>query len=106
VSNDSDFTDAVELHVSLWAHVGQERALAEYENRVLLLLSDHDATLVARVGPVPGEAAELPTEIHIIRFANQAAFDAYMVDPSRAAMSAQRDAAIDRTQIIRVRPVH
>jgi uncharacterized protein (DUF1330 family) len=105
VSDDLDRTDAVELHVSLWARVGQERALVAYEDRVLALLSDHDATLVARVGPVPGEAAELPTEIHIIRFATQAAFDGYMVDPRRTAMSAQRDAAIARTQIIRVRSV-
>jgi uncharacterized protein (DUF1330 family) len=95
----------VELQVSLWAHVGRERALAEYENRVLVLLADHDATLVARVSPLPGETADLPTEIHIIHFATQAAIDGYMVDPRRAAMSAQRDACIARTQIIRVRSV-
>jgi uncharacterized protein (DUF1330 family) len=94
--------EAVELHVSLWAHVGQERALTEYENRVLALLADHDATLVARVSPRPADAADLPTEIQIIRFATQAALDAYTVDPRRAAMSSERDAAIARTHIVPV----
>jgi uncharacterized protein (DUF1330 family) len=93
---------AVELHVSLWAHVGQERALTEYENRVLALLADHDATLVARVSPLPADAEDLPTEIHIIRFSTQAAFDAFMVDPRRAAMSSERDAAVARTHIVPV----
>jgi uncharacterized protein (DUF1330 family) len=97
--------EAVELHVSLWAHVGNERALTEYENRVLALLADHDANLVARVSPLPTDVADLPTEIHIIRFATQAAFDAYMVDPRRAAMSAERDAAVARTLIVPVTSV-
>jgi hypothetical protein len=102
MSTELERGEAVELHVSLWAHVGQEQALTEYENRVLALLADHDATLVARVSPLPADTADLPTEIHIIRFANQAAFDAYMVHPRRTAMSSERDAAVARTHIVPV----
>jgi uncharacterized protein (DUF1330 family) len=105
MSTDLGRGEAVELHVSLWAHLGQERALTEYENRVLALLADHNATLVARVSPLPVDTADLPTEIHIIRFATKAAFDAYMVDPRRAAMASERDAAVARTHIVPVTSV-
>ena len=77
---------SVTLCVLLWAHDGQADELAAYEDRVLELLDDHDATVVFR-GRASGDG-EAPTEIQILTFASSDAFDAYMQDERRLAMGA------------------
>ena len=88
----------VELCVLLWAHPGRSAALADYEDDVLQLLSRHGATLVSRVRTTEA-SDDAPTEVHVIRFASQDGFEAYLTDPTRAAMSERRDFAIARTEI-------
>src|SRR5512132_339970 len=86
----------------LWAHDGQVEGLIAYEDRVLDLLDDHDASVVFR-GRASGEG-DTPTEVQVLTFASHDAFDAYMQDERRLAMSAQREAAIARTLVIPVEP--
>lgn len=88
------------LSVLLWAHPGCGAALANYEDDVLTLLAGHGAELLSRVRSL--QDGEGPTEMHVISFASQPQFDAYMADPRRTAMSDRRDAAIARTEIHRV----
>lgn len=88
----------VELCVLLWAHAGRGAELADYEDDVLRLLGTHGATLVSRVRTTQASDGA-PTEVHVIRFATQDGFGAYMADPARAAMSERRDFAIARTEI-------
>jgi hypothetical protein len=93
---------SVTLCVLLWARDGKAEALATYEDRVLDLLDDHDARVAFR-GRASGEG-DTPTEVQILIFASGEAFDAYMQDERRLAMSGQREAAIARTQVIPVEP--
>jgi hypothetical protein len=87
----------------LWAYPGQEAALADYEDRVLALLPEHGATLVSRVRS-DGTSGH-PLEVQLFEFPSQASLDAYLADPRRAALSAARDAAVARTELMDVTPI-
>lgn len=93
---------SVTLCVLLWPHEGRAEALAAYEDQVLVLVADHGGQVLQRARTVgaPGEGE--PQEVHLIEFPDEAALDAYLVDPRRTRMSGQRDAAIARTQVLRV----
>ena len=53
-----------------------------YEDTVLALLPEHGAVLERRERAADGTA-----EVHLIRFPDQAAFDAFIADPRRLAMA-------------------
>ena len=55
-----------------------------------------------RIGDGGGGADGQPAEIQFIDFPSQAALDAYMADPRRTALAADRDRAVARTEIIDV----
>ena len=86
--------------VLLWAHPGEHAALGAYEDRVLRLIADHGGRVVqrGRGGGTDGQ----PAEIQFLDFPSQAALDAYMADPRRTALAADRDRAVARTEIIDV----
>jgi hypothetical protein len=48
---------------------------------------------------------EPPTEVQFLQMPSQESLDAYVHDPRRAAMAAERDAAIARTYLLRIQPV-
>jgi uncharacterized protein (DUF1330 family) len=87
----------------LWARPGQEVALADYEDRVLALLPDHGASLVSRVRS--DGTGEHPLEVQLFEFPSRASLDAYLDDPRRAALSADRDVAVARTELMDVTPI-
>ncbi len=95
--------NSVYLCVLLWAHPGRAAALAAYEDRVLALLPCHGG-LVVRRGAVTGGAADAPDEIQLLEFGSEAGMDAYLNDPRRLAMAADRDDAIARTDVHRFEP--
>ena len=104
------------LCVLLWAHPGAEAALATYEDRVLRLVPDHGGRVVLRArnsGVLRARDSGVlrarnsgtggqPAEIQLIEFPAAAALDAYMSDPRRTALAADRDRAVARTEIIDV----
>jgi uncharacterized protein (DUF1330 family) len=92
----------VTLCVLLWARPGQEDALASYEDRVLELVSEHGGRVLQRGRVVP-DADGSPTEVQLLEYESQSGVDAYMADPRRTAMAAERDAAIARTDVHRIR---
>ena len=91
---------ALRLCVLLWAREGREQDLHHYEDSVLALLSDHAGRVIAR-DRILAQGADDPTEVQIIEFRDQDALDAYLGDPRRSALHAERDAAIAQTQILR-----
>ena len=91
---------SVTLCVLLWAQPGQEEALVVYEDVVLELLPAHGASVVSRVRSI--DAPDGPHEVHVLRFPSEEALESYLADPRRAALAAQRDGAIARTQLLRV----
>jgi uncharacterized protein (DUF1330 family) len=91
------------LCVLLWAKLGKETALSAYEDQVLGLLADHGGRVLQRGSVIPGGGnGERPAEVQFLEFPSQESLDAYMNDSRRLALAADRDAAIARTDVLRV----
>ena len=89
--------------VMLWERVGRASDLAAYEDTVLALVAEHGGAVLSRVRS-NGESG-VPREVQVIRFPNAAAFDGYLNDGRRLALAAQRDAAIERTDVFDVEQI-
>jgi hypothetical protein len=88
------------LCVLLWPHEGQAEALVAYEDRVLELLADHEATLLSRARSDGSDGH--PLEVQLLQFPSQVELDGYLNDERRTALAAEREAAIARTDLMRV----
>jgi len=90
--------------VLLWARPGMETALSAYEDKVLRLVAEHGGRVLKRGTVLPGSQhdGEPPTEVQFLEMPSQASLDAYVNDPRRLAMAAERDAAIARTDLFRL----
>lgn len=91
------------FYVLLWSRPGMVEALSTYEDSVLALVSEHGGTLLQRARS-DGEENR-PVEIQLYEWPSEAAMDAYMSDPRRTALAAERDRSIARTEIIQVQLV-
>jgi uncharacterized protein (DUF1330 family) len=93
--------------VLLWARPGMESALSAYEDKVLRLVARHGGRVLERGTVLPGSQhdGEPPTEVQFLEMPSEASLDAYVNDPRRLAMAAERDAAIARTDLFRIQPV-
>jgi uncharacterized protein (DUF1330 family) len=91
---------AVNLCVLLWARAGAADALIAYEDSVLEFVAEHGGQVRERARTDGANGA--PLEIHLIDFPSEEAFDGYLNDPRRQAMAAERDRAIERTEVHRV----
>jgi hypothetical protein len=94
---------AITLVCMLWSRPGQDDALIAYEDKVLELLGDHEGILLNRLRSDGQDGRAL--EVQLFEFPSDAELDGYLGDPRRAAMSSERDAAIARTELMRVEPV-
>jgi uncharacterized protein (DUF1330 family) len=97
----------VSLCVLLWANPGQGPALTAYEDKVLGLLADHGGRVLQRGsviadGAGDGARSAQPAEVQFLEFPAEAALAAYMNDTRRLALAAERDAAIARTDVLRL----
>jgi hypothetical protein len=91
---------SLNLCVLLWSNPGTEAALIAYEDRVLELLEDHGAQVLQRVRTDGADGQ--PLEVQVLEFASQTALDGYMGDGRRMALAGEREAAIARTEVLRV----
>ena len=93
--------------VLLWARPGMEAALSAYEDEVLCLVAEHGGRVLERGTVLPGSQhdGEPPAEVQFLEMPSEASLDAYVNDPRRLAMAAERDAAIARTDLFRIQPV-
>ena len=90
----------IELCCLLRALPGAEDAMTAYEDKVTALVHAHGGELLSRV---IGDGADgNPHEVHVYRFPNQAAIDAYMVDPRRVALAGERDRTVASTVLFPV----
>lgn len=87
--------------VLLWAHADQEDALTRYEDAVLMLVAEHGGHVRER-GRVEDGGEGTPAEVQFLEFPGEDALTAYMDDPRRLALAADRDAAVARTDVYRV----
>ncbi|HEX7610915.1 MAG TPA: DUF1330 domain-containing protein [Solirubrobacteraceae bacterium] len=91
---------SVRVCLLLWAEPGAEAKLVDYEDRVLRLIEDHGGRVLQRARTDGRDGA--PLEIQILEYPSRDAFDAYLADGRRAALAADRDAAIARTEVLDV----
>jgi hypothetical protein len=78
-------------------------ALIEYDDAALVLVGEHGGRILQRVR---GDGRDgNPLEIQLYEWPSAAAKEAYMSDPRRTTMVAQRDRAIARTDILPVKLV-
>jgi hypothetical protein len=91
---------AVTLCVLLWARPGRGEDLISYEDRVLRFVPDHGGLVLQRARTA-GEAGQ-PLEVQLVQFPSEEALAAYMADERRSALSGDRDAAVERTEVLRV----
>jgi hypothetical protein len=87
-------------YVFLWPRPGMERALTAYEDAVLALVVEHDGKVLHRAWT--DGAAGKPLEIQLFEWASADAMESFMADPRRAALAADRERAIARTEIVPV----
>jgi uncharacterized protein (DUF1330 family) len=90
--------------VLLWARPGREAELRAYEDKVLRLVTEHGGRVLERetVLPVSHHDGEPPAEMQLLEMPSEASLEAYMNDPRRLAMAAEREAAIARTDLFRI----
>ena len=88
--------------VLLWAKQGKESALTAYEDQVLGLLAEHGGRVLQRGSVMADGDGGQPAEVQFLEFPGEAALSAYMNDSRRLALAADRDAAIARTDVLRI----
>lgn len=91
----------IELCCLLRARPGLEAEMTAYEDRVLALVPEHGGELLSRA---IGDGADgHPHEVHTYRFPLQASLDAYLADPRRTVLTAERDRVVESTVLFPVR---
>jgi uncharacterized protein (DUF1330 family) len=92
---------AIRICVLLWRTDEPVQRLRSYEDTVLALLPEHGGQVLQRLA-IEGTPEE-PCEVQVLEFASQSHLDGFMSDERRLALAPERDAAIARTQVLRVR---
>ncbi|WFE38283.1 hypothetical protein [Micromonospora sp. WMMD998] len=93
-------TESWVLLVALVDLSADTEAGQRYEDAVLALLDRHDGQLERRLRTGDGE-----TEVHVIRFATRAGYEAFLADPDRAALRAELGDAAPTTRVLEVRDI-
>jgi hypothetical protein len=90
--------------VSLWIHPGQEAAFEAFEREAARLMARHGGRIdhAVRLTPPPAapSAEDIPYELHIVSFPDEASFEAYSSDPATLALREKRPKIIARTVLL------
>jgi uncharacterized protein (DUF1330 family) len=89
------------LCVLLWPHPGTDDALVAYEDRVLEVLADHGGRVLQRARSNGTEGQ--PLEFQILEFPSSDAFKGYMTDDRRMSLAYEREKAVARTDVVKVK---
>jgi len=88
------------ITVKLYGKTGMRGEFREYESKALKIFRQHGGeVIVAYVPSRDSESVDIPDEIQILKIENQTKFEAFMHDPDRAKMSAERESVIKRTEV-------
>ena len=86
----------------LHAVPGRGAALAAYEDKVLAILQSRYGGSVLQRLTVTGDG---PTEVQVLELPDEEALTAFLADPERVALTAERDACVARTELFRAASV-
>lgn len=71
----------------VYVHPGKEAVFEDFEAVALPLIAKHGGTLMLRLRPsgadVVAAGVEVPYEVHLVRFDDEAAFARFAADPAR-----------------------
>jgi uncharacterized protein (DUF1330 family) len=89
------------LTVKLYGRKGIRGEFKDYEAKALAIFRKHGGEVMVAYAPVPDPAqAEWPDEIHVLRIAGPAEFEAFMKDPERIGLAAERESVIRKTEVL------
>lgn len=95
-----DGSEAVVIVASLWIRDGREAEYIAFEREAVALMQRFGGVLDDVVRMERSEdGGDSPSEIHLVRFPNRAAFDRYRTDPSTLELAERRNSVIERTEI-------
>ncbi len=85
----------------LKVRAGKRQQFEAFERQALALIERHGGKLLQAMRPVGAvPPAELPDEVHVLRFPGEEALAAYRADPGLAALAGLRAEAIESTQLL------
>lgn len=88
------------LTVHLYGRQGVPGEFKAYEQHALDLFRRHGGEVLVAYTPQRAAGdADTPDEIQVLRIADQAALDAFMTDPQRTTLAAERERVIRRTVV-------
>jgi uncharacterized protein (DUF1330 family) len=88
------------LTAHLYSHENNIAALRAFEQKALTIIQQYGGELIAAFQPAnPGNSANIPDEIQLLKFPSLQALDAYRQSAEAAAIAAERLAAIRKTEI-------
>ncbi len=71
-----------------------------YEVKTLNIFKKYGGEIIAAYVPLLNKnGLEVPDEIHVLKISDQNAFDKFLNDPERLALSQERDLVIARTEV-------
>ncbi len=88
------------LTVLLFGRNGVQGEFLAYERKALEIFRRHGGEVIAAYAPdgsIPSE--NRPDEVQILRMGDRAAFEAFMRDPERVALAAERESVIRKTEV-------
>ena len=89
------------LLVSLFPHPGQGAGLRQFEAAAARIMARYGGRIERVLHPTDAiPSADLPYEVHVVSFPDDASFAAYRADTDLAALAPLRQASIARTAII------
>ena len=98
-------SDPVLLTQLVWLHPGKESLFEKFEDAMIPLMERHGGELLMRERPsresLVGAAVDPPDEIHVLRFASEAASKAYADDPERARLLPLKEESVRASLLVR-----
>lgn len=89
------------LVVSLWLRGDDIGAFETFEREASVVMARHGGRIDRAIRVDRTNApADAPFEIHLVRFPDRAAFDAYRADAATLALAPRREAVIARTVVL------
>lgn len=88
------------LHVQLTVRTSKALAYRDYEAACVRIMSAHGGRLLAAFRP-EGPAGDTFTEVHILSFPTEAAFQNYLSDPERLSLAPLQEECILQASVTR-----
>lgn len=89
----------------VYVREGREETFQQFESIVLPLLTRHGGELLLRLRPdaasVIGGSAEVPYELHLVRFESEDALARYSSDPERRRVLSMKDESVRSTLLVK-----